>query len=247
MEVYDIIKNIYENGEVSAPRGLEIKELVYFQETINNPWSNYAARNYPLDYYKYEMQWYLHADPLDHRICDHAKIWEKIIQKDGSIFSNYGQYWFGHQLGYDKCLSILRNDPNSRQAYLPMCNYHHVFEGNRDVVCTKGIQFRIIKGKLWMHVSMRSSDAIWGLATDLPCFHTLMTMMARELGIPMGEFVFSSDSVHIYERHYKMVEEILDGGRHQALINVPVIDDVDDLITETYCSEFGRWLTEVKL
>lgn len=247
MEVYDIIKSIMTQGKTSKPRGLEIKEINYFSSEIHNPWSNYPARQYPMDYFKREMQWYLHADMFDKRIIKHAKTWEKIVQKQGIIFSNYGYYWFGKQQGYKTCLNILQEDPNSRQSYLPMCNYHHMFKGNNDVVCTKGIQFRIIDNKLYMHVSMRSSDAIFGLATDLPCFYTLMCMMSFDLKVPLGKFIFSADSVHIYKPRYKMALDILNKDKTQIYYEIPKITSTEDLINETYKSPFGLWLTQVKL
>lgn len=247
MEVYDIISEIMEKGITTKPRNLEIKEINYFSAVIDNPWSNYPARNYPIDYFKREMQWYLGADPFDLRICKYSKVWKKIIQSNGAIFSNYGYYWFGPQKGYFNCLNTLKKDKYSRQAYLPMCSYLHMFEGNPDVVCTKGIQFRIIKEKLHMHVTMRSSDAIYGFATDLPCFYTLMKMMALDLEIPLGSFIFSSDSVHIYESQYDLAENILKNGKDQIDYNIPKLTSTSDLILEKYKSEFGRWLNKAKL
>ena len=246
--VYDILKEITLKGRSSAPRGEVIKELNYFQGQILFPWSSYKARNYSSDYFKREFLWYLNADPYDQRICKFAKMWEKISQKDGRIFSNYGYYWFGPQNGFQWVVDTLRADPDSRQAYIPMNSKEHAFKGNLDFVCTKGIQFRIINEELWIHVSMRSSDAIYGLGTDLPCFWTLWTMVAVELGMPLGRFIFSSDSVHVYEKHFKMVAKILEDGPFMLReIGYPVLASAQDLITGEFKSRFGRWLTRVSL
>lgn len=247
-KVYDILKEIYTQGDTRSPRGLEIKELLYFQGEIANPWSNYRKRNYPLDYFKAEMQWYLGANPKDTRIFKHAKMWKKLTQSDGSILSNYGQYWFGWQNGFKWVIDTLTSDPDSRQAYIAMNNYHHAYPGNPDFVCTKGVKFDIVEGCLNIHVSMRSSDAIFGLATDLPCFWTLWEMVATELGYPIGEFIFSADSVHIYERHYDLVRDIIDDGPHAVtLLSVPEVTDSEDLISSRFESPFGRWLAKVEL
>lgn len=249
--VYDILKEIMCHGHKSSPRGLEIIELEYFRGEIASPFSNYESRKYPLDYLKAEMQWYLNGDQYDNRIFKHAKMWEKIQQPDGSILSNYGQYWFGWQQGFKWVIDTLTSDPGSRQAYIAMNNHTHAYPGNPDFVCSKGIQFRISDGHLNMHVDMRSSDAVYGLATDLPCFYILWKMVGMTLNVPFGRFIFSADSIHIYSRHYDMVNRILkDGPTATIPVDMPAIkdkDDVDDLLSGDFRSEFGQWLREVKL
>lgn len=246
--VYDIYSEIMLRGSVRRPRGLEIRELLYFQGQILDPFSNYTLRKYPLDYFKREMQWYLHADDKDHRILKHASAWKKLIQSNGSILSNYGQYWFGWQNGFQWVVDTLSEDVDSRQAYIPMNSFEHAFKGNLDFVCTKGIKFDIINGLLNIHVSMRSSDAVYGLATDLPCFWVLWEMVSCELNVPRGRFIFSSDSIHIYEKHYEMIGSVLSRGPGDIIpVNKPNVTDASDLINEVYESEFGKWLTEVDL
>jgi len=240
-------------GRESSPRGLKIKEIDQYRIEVINPWSTYPARNYPMDYFKAEAQWYLNADPYDDRIFKHASMWKKIAQEDGRIFSNYGHYWFNPVLPdyedpFSWVIHCLYEDPDSRQAVIPMCGREHLFEGNKDVVCTKCIQFRIINGKLNMHVDMRSSDAVFGIGTDWPCFSMLQEMVALGLSIPVGKFIFSSDSLHIYEKHWNMVIRAMHDGEDAFMVPVvPHIDSIDDLLHGTMVSPYGKWLTQVKL
>jgi thymidylate synthase len=139
-------------------------------------------------------------------------------------------------------------DPNTRQAYIAMNNYHHAFNGNKDFVCTKGISFRLNEGALDIHVSMRSSDLVYGVGTDLPCFWTLWLMMARALNKPTGRFIFSTDSLHIYERHYEMSSKLLDAGpKDRVGFEFPKLDDHIDLIHLQFKSDFGLWLAQAPL
>lgn len=252
-DVYHLLKHISIQGTKTFPRDQEILEVMYFQGIIKSPWSNYTKRRYPIDYFRYEFQWYLNADPYDQRICKHATMWNKLVQKDGRILSNYGYYWFNKEYmnglsGFDWVVNTLRLDPDSRQAYIPMNNFTHAFSGNPDFVCTKGIQFRLLDGKLHCHVAMRSSDAIYGLATDLPCFWALWIMVAIELGVPKGHMVFSADSLHIYAKHYPMVSDILRAGPLDTVFySIPEMTDAQDLLQQKFESPFGKWLTEVKL
>lgn len=252
-DVYDILKTLAQAGIFSSPRNSRVLELLYFQGTITDPWSLYPARKYPMDYFKREMQWYLNADPYDQRICEHAKMWGKLVQDNGEIYSNYGYYWFNSESspykisGFDWVVQSILADKDTRQAYIPMLSKVHMFNGNKDVVCTKGIQFRIIENTVSMHVSMRSSDVIFGMGTDLPCFDVLHQMVALATGYPKGAFVFSSDSVHVYERHFEMVNDILKEGRPEEMLYIPQVDDYKDLLSGEFKSEFGQWLSQASL
>lgn len=77
-----------------------------------------------------------------------------------------------------------------------------------------------------MVTSMRSSDVILGLSYDVPAFTIFQELLAkqlsRELGmeIDVGTYTHLSASLHIYERHFKMVEKILDEDKKQDYQNI---------------------------
>jgi len=251
--IYEIWKEIMEHGRESCPRNQKVLELDYFQGIIDNPWSTYKARKYPLGYAKAEFQWYLTADRMNTEIFKHAKMWGKIQQIDGLIYSNYGYYWFNNEYshglsGFEWVVQTLEKDPDSRQAYLPMNSTEHTFINNKDVVCSKGPQFRIIDGLLDIHVSFRSSDAVFGLGTDLPTYWWLWEMIAVRLNIPKGKMVVSADSLHIYEKHWPMVNKVIDEGMNSFTpVKYPPITNSLDLLSGSMKSDFGKWLTETKL
>jgi hypothetical protein len=78
-----------------------------------------------------------------------------------------------------------------------------------DVPCTLALQFFIRDKKLYMITHMRSSDLILGLAYDVPAFTFFQELLAFELGVEVGEYIHFSNSLHIYRKHYKMVESFL--------------------------------------
>lgn len=246
MNIHSIWKKILNEGTIISPRGSLCKELKYVQFEITDLSQDFPSRNFNLDYAKREFQWYLTADKFNLDICKYAKLWIKIIQNDNSINSNYGQYWFRNN-GFKWVTECLTIDPDSRQAYIPMLGAQHMFPSNKDVVCTKGIQFSITDDMLDMHVAMRSSDAVYGMATDLLTFKWLQEMVACDLNVDVGRLIFSADSLHIYEKHFDLVETVVNTPEVANKIIWPAITDVKDLLDETYESLFGKWLTEVKL
>lgn len=238
-----------------SPRGQDTLELRNYQFTVDNPFSSFKARKFNLSYLKQEFLWYLSGDPYNTIILRASDNWSKFRQPTGHWFSNYGQYWFGPHInpavgagyisGVDWVVSQLRKDPDSRQAIIPMLSTNHLFDGNVDVVCTVYVNFHVRDGKLHMTVRMRSSDIIWGYGNDLPCFWWLHEIVARLLGLEVGQYVHSSDSLHVYSRHFDMINKICDDALSGCYeIEYPPIDDPYDLLHGNFKSNFGRWLKD---
>lgn len=252
MPAYRAFMMLYESGHYSNPRDKGTMEVVGYTDKITYPFHSFNCRHDNLDYIKKEFQWYLKADPFDDSICKHASTWETIIQPNGRIFSNYGYYWFAlrtHSISsYNYIINTLKADPLSRQAYIPMLSYAHTFEGNKDVVCTKSIGFRILSDQLHMFVDMRSSDLAIGASIDWPCFNWLHDMVCCDLEIEKGDFIFKTDSLHIYEAQFDYATKVLESTMDDVTkIEYPAITDTKDLIECKFESEFGQWLTTVKL
>lgn len=199
-----------------SPRGAKIRELEDYQFTIDPmyPFMNFEHRNLNIDYFRKEMRWKLGADRFDKSICEHAKMWASVMNTDGSFNSNYGQYWFGEQLGMMKAINELIRDIDSRRAVIPMLQAGHIGPHVKDSVCTEAIGFRIRDGRLNCSVHMRSSDQIFGLGTDIPTFSFLQRLVLGILQtvypyLTLGNMTITAMSSHIYERHFDMVTNIL--------------------------------------
>lgn len=198
------------------PRGFLIREIRDAQITIHPqyPFQGFKSRKYSLDYFKAEMLWKLGASKYDDSIKAHAKMWESVQNPDKTFNSNYGQYWFGQQMGLMKAVMELIRDPDSRRASIPMLTDAHLSPETVDTVCTEAVTLHIRNNRLYMSVHMRSSDQIFGLGTDIPTFSVLL-MLAHGLlsanypSLQVGTITITAASSHIYERHFEMVRNIL--------------------------------------
>ena len=56
----------------------------------------------------------------------------------------------------------------------------------------------------WLQV-MRSNDLIWGTPYNFIQFTTLQEIMAGWLGVEVGAYNHISDSLHVYERHWDVL------------------------------------------
>lgn len=203
-------------GIETSPRGFKIMELEDFKLTIDPmyPFMNFIDRKLNIEYFKKEMLWKLTGDPFNRAIMAHAKMWESVQNTDGSFNSNYGQYWFGKQMGLFVAFNELVRDEYSRRAVIPMLSASHIGPHVNDTVCTESVGFRIRNGLLNMSIHMRSSDQIFGLGTDIPTFAFLQRLMHGMLRsvypeLALGDMTIVAMSSHIYERHFEMVKNIL--------------------------------------
>ena len=217
---YDTWLNMFSdvmlNGFETSPRSQRIRELEDYKITINPmyPFMNFKHRNLKIEYFKQEMLWKLSGDPFNRTIMAHAKMWESVQNNDGSFNSNYGQYWFGEQMGLFVAFNELIKDDNSRRAVIPMLRASHIGPQVKDTVCTEAVGFRIRNGLLNMSIHMRSSDQVFGLGTDTPTFAFLQRLLYGMLrsvypDIGLGSMTIVSMSSHIYERHFAMIDQII--------------------------------------
>ncbi len=211
---------IAKNGELVSPRGqlvLEVEDACYTLPPYVR-FSNFSCRKLNLPYIKKEFLWYLKGDRFDTSIAEHAALWKGLINSDGSVNSNYGQYIFtGGQ--FDRVLEMLKRDRDSRQAVIIILTADHLGTDTADIPCTYSIGFRIRNNKLNMSVHMRSQDAIFGMGNDAPCFSFVHEMMLNALllaypELQYGNYHHTVDSLHVYERHFDMLGELV--GRESS-------------------------------
>jgi len=215
--LYDILYN-YEYE--TAPRGKKIREISNMCMIIGDPsyelFKN-GVRNIPLHYLAGELIWYFSGRNDVEFIKNYSKFWEHIKNPDGkTVNSAYGNLLFVEQPNqWYWAKNSLIKDKDTRQAILHFNKPQHQFEGNKDFVCTMYGKFDIRNDYLNFYIAMRSSDAIRGITFDIPFFILLQKAMLLELKetypeLKLGTFTFFTNSAHIYEEHFTLVEQMLD-------------------------------------
>lgn len=240
--------------ETRGAKCLNLHNCILALHAWESVFTDFVDRKPNLNYAKKEWLWYLGADKFDQSIEQHATMWKKLRQPDGSYFSNYGQYMFHGQ--FDYVVETLRKDPDSRRACMTLLQKDHLFEDNIDTVCTYAIHFTIHDNLLHMTVMMRSNDAIFGLTNDAFCFQQLMLFVCAKLKstyplLDVGQYLHMANSMHVYERHFEMVDNIITRGisGFQGGVAHPTVtsQDVDYLIRNpnpsSDFSPYVTWLT----
>jgi len=96
-------------------------------------------------------------------------------------------------------ISILKNEPNSRQAVMQIWDTQDIDKPTLDKACNMSVVFRIRSGRLDMTVYNRSNDMLWGAyGANAVQFSMLQEYVAARLDIPMGTYYQVSNSFHVY-------------------------------------------------
>ncbi len=260
--------NDVSSAPTSAPRGLKTRERLSYHLEFPRPqeqrWCNFKSRKLNVGYACYEFLWYLRGDNADTSITERATIWRELAAQ-GVLQSNYGQYIF-EEGQLERVMNELANDPDSRRASIMILRPDHFHTKSADIPCTLGMTFQIRNMKLHMHVHMRSSDIVFGMGNDVPCFTWTQELLCNLLKrkwptLQMGSYYHTSDSMHVYARHFKMVDTVVKysesefdieiyepkiSGSKEAewVINNPAIVSFDyDLIPSGY--KWARWMNKM--
>lgn len=220
-----LLKKLLDAPEIS-PRGSKCREMRNVRLNILGELYETAARSTTSgrnwEYLMAELSWYFKGDVKASGISNYAEMWSHLADSKGEVNSNYGYLTL-----YDTCypnphgkllrpaidfvIHKLMQDPDTRQATLPYPKpWHHT--DTKDFICTQLQQFHIRDGKLHSTAVVRSSDAILGLSYDMPWWSVLQQAVANTLRIPNGSTEALLLSSHLYEKHYKLAERMVDNG-----------------------------------
>lgn len=237
----------------ASPRGMRVKETLGVSFKIFNPrrrWIYNSARGFKHQYAIAEALWYLTGNDSTEWISYYAPFWRDISDDGTTANSAYGSRIFrphhriagGRFTQWDWVKSELQRDPDSRRAVIHIKNPLDSIDAVKDVPCTLALQFMLRDNALHMIVNMRSSDLILGIANDIPAFTIMQELMALELGVNLGEYIHISNSLHVYERHWDMLDQICNQENmlssaildhaHRAPLLMTTLPPLDRLVTQ---------------
>jgi len=264
-KVYNHSAYQYAYGEVDESeklsiRGSNVKESRLFSFSLNPlyPVTSFESRKLNLDYAKKEVLWYIKGDRFDLSICDIAGAWNDIVQPDGGINSNYGQTIFTGPCHYDWVIAELIRDKYSRRAVIVLGEPDKLKATNTDHRCTMYIVYHIRQNdkgvdELIQTVHMRSNDVIFGMTNDTFFFGLLHQFVWSDLvsfypDLKLGNYIHVANSMHVYERHFNMLEDIIVKDDWYE-IDIPIVEPGGkDLSCLRKCldntSDFYRWLKD---
>tara|TARA_R100000654_G_scaffold4510_1_gene13372 strand:+ start:477 stop:1154 length:678 start_codon:yes stop_codon:yes gene_type:complete len=168
---------------------------------LNDIKDSKVKRNWSIDYAEAEWQWYLSGDrniaKLGELYGKVPAIWKRMADEYDEVNSNYGWQWKRlHQL--DKVITMLRSNPETRQAAISIYDGKEISQYKYDTPCTYAVQFTVLDNKLNMSVVMRSNDLWYGFCNDQYQFSNLQLLVAQKTGYDVGTYYHFAHNLHLY-------------------------------------------------
>ncbi|MGW7533221.1 thymidylate synthase [Amycolatopsis sp. NPDC054798] len=164
----------------------------------------------------YELLWFLRGDSNVTWLRDHGvTIWDEWAAPDGDLGPVYGVQWRswptpdgGHIDQISEVLRTLRENPDSRRIIVSAWN---VADIPRMALppCHAFFQFYVADGELSCQLYQRSADLFLGVPFNIASYALLTHMIADQVGLRVGDFVWTGGDCHIYDNHVDQVRKQL--------------------------------------
>jgi thymidylate synthase len=164
----------------------------------------------------YELLWFLRGDSNVRWLQEHGvTIWDEWARPDGDLGPVYGVQWRSwptpageHIDQISNVLDALRTDPTSRRLIVSAWNVGEIAKMALPP-CHLLFQFYVADGRLSCQLYQRSADLFLGVPFNIASYALLTHMVAQQVGLQPGDFVWTGGDCHIYDNHVDQVREQL--------------------------------------
>ncbi|MFB9688759.1 thymidylate synthase [Amycolatopsis plumensis] len=160
----------------------------------------------------YELLWFLRGDANVSWLREHGvTIWDEWAAADGDLGPVYGVQWRswpipdgGHVDQIAEVLRTLRENPDSRRIIVSAWN---VADIPRMALppCHAFFQFYVADGELSCQLYQRSADLFLGVPFNIASYALLTHMIAAQVGLAVGDFIWTGGDCHVYDNHVDQV------------------------------------------
>jgi thymidylate synthase len=160
----------------------------------------------------YELLWFLRGDSNVAWLREHdVTIWDEWADADGELGPVYGVQWRAwptpdgrHIDQISALLDQLRSNPDSRRLIVSAWNVGEL-EKMALPPCHALFQFYVADGALSCQLYQRSADLFLGVPFNVAGYALLTHMIAAQVGLDVGDFVWTGGDCHIYDNHLQQV------------------------------------------
>ncbi|MDQ0645249.1 thymidylate synthase [Microbacterium murale] len=164
----------------------------------------------------YELLWFLRGDSNVKWLQDNGvSIWDEWADADGDLGPVYGVQWRswptpdgGHIDQLAQVIDQIRVTPDSRRLIVSAWNPADIPDMAL-APCHALFQFYVADGKLSCQLYQRSADMFLGVPFNIASYALLTMMIAQQVGLEPGDFVWTGGDCHVYDNHLEQVREQL--------------------------------------
>jgi thymidylate synthase len=163
-----------------------------------------------------ELLWFLRGDSNVKWLQDNGvTIWDEWAGSDGELGPVYGVQWRSwpapdgsHIDQVRNVVDTLRTDPDSRRMIVSAWNVSDIPQMALPP-CHAFFQFYVANGQVSCQLYQRSADLFLGVPFNIASYALLVHLVAQQVGLDVGEFIWTGGDCHIYDNHVDQVTEQL--------------------------------------
>lgn len=163
-----------------------------------------------------ELLWFLRGDSNVGWLQENGvRIWNEWADDDGELGPVYGVQWRSwptpdgqHVDQLAQVLETLRTNPDSRRMLVSAWNVADL-DAMALMPCHAFFQFYVADGRLSCQLYQRSADLFLGVPFNIASYALLTHMVAQQVGLEVGDFVWTGGDCHVYDNHVDQVAELL--------------------------------------
>lgn len=164
----------------------------------------------------YELLWFLRGESNVAWLQENGvTIWDEWADASGDLGPVYGVQWRswptpdGDRIDQlSDVIEQIRRAPDSRRLIVSAWNPADI-PSMALAPCHALFQFYVADGKVSCQLYQRSADMFLGVPFNIASYALLTMMVAQQVGLEPGDFVWTGGDCHIYDNHQDQVREQL--------------------------------------
>jgi len=164
----------------------------------------------------HELLWFLRGETNVGYLQEHkVSIWDEWADADGNLGPVYGAQWRswpapdgGSIDQVQQVIDTLRRDPDSRRMIVSAWNVADIPK-MKLAPCHLLFQFYVADGRLSCQLYQRSADVFLGVPFNIASYALLTHMVAQQVDLDVGEFIWTGGDCHLYLNHLEQANEQL--------------------------------------
>jgi thymidylate synthase len=157
----------------------------------------------------HELLWFLNGDTNTAYLNENGvSIWDEWANEQGDLGPVYGHQWrswptpSGESIDQiSDVLTQIKNTPDSRRLIVSAWNVGQIPDMALPP-CHLLFQFYVANGRLSCQLYQRSADFFLGVPFNIASYALLTHMVAQQVGLEVGDFVWTGGDVHLYSNHF---------------------------------------------
>ena len=222
----DLLRDVLENGTHKSDRTGTGTTSVFGRQIrfdLANGFPLITTKRVHFKSIAYELLWFLRGDSNVRWLQENGvTIWDEWADASGDLGPVYGVQWRswptpdGESIDQlSDVIEQIRQNPDSRRLIVSAWNPADIPDMAL-APCHALFQFYVADGKLSCQLYQRSADLFLGVPFNIASYALLTLMVAQQVGLEPGDFVWTGGDCHVYDNHVEQVREQLSRDAYPA-------------------------------